>query len=150
MKKRKAFTLIELTIAAALGIMLLGVTALSLSTFLRSWNAFAGRIEPLEASRFSAWKITTEIRNCEYLSPGSNAERLVLSLDGKEIAYDHCNGKLRRSVDGHSTYLTEKGRVSAIRFSYPLPGLVRFEIALGGGVAERTIAAEAAVRNPGL
>jgi len=147
MKNQKAFTLIELLIAAIIGICLLSVIALSVSTFLRSWSFFICRMERLEASRFAVWKIASEIRNCESLKPESNANMLVLSIDGKEVAYDCFNDKLRRRIDGYATYLTETGKISGLRFSYPSSGLVKFELSVADRWSDRLFTAEAALRN---
>jgi Tfp pilus assembly protein PilW len=130
--RNRGFTIVEVLIASLLALAIASTLLFSLSLILKSWSNFAVKMDCLESSRISMIRIVTDVRGAG-IDPQSTALKLVLNLDDKVVSYDYKNGKVRRRVGGGSAYLTEEGRISSLRFSYPDQGLVKIEIGILGG-----------------
>lgn len=147
MKRRSAFTLIELLIAMALSAAALSVLFVFVLTLLRSEDKLFLRLDSLEGARSSLFRMTLDVRDSKGISPGSSGERLVLSAGSGTVSYDLHSGKVRREVNGSSSYLTEEGRVCSLRFSYLNEKLIKIEIGYASGPVVRMLTTEACVRN---
>ncbi len=130
MKNNRGFTLIEILIAASIGAMFISGLVLSTLLLLRTLDRFDSRLDSLESGRISMFRMVTDARNAKGIKSSSNESVLSLDLSADTISYDHYNGKVRRRVNASSSYLTEEGRISFVRFSYPAQKLVKIEIGL--------------------
>jgi len=143
---KKGFTLIELLIASSLGVAVLSAALLSGMSLIRSYSAIERALEASSSARISLFRITTDARNALEIKTASGADKLILDMGGKEVSYDLNLEKVRRSVDGTASYLTEQGRVKSLKFSYLSPKLVRISIGFGEK-ALTLFTSEAYVRN---
>jgi len=143
---KKGFTLIEVLIASTLSVLICAAAYLLVMSFVRAYITIEKNIGRAESSRISLNRIVSDVRGAKMIKANSGASVLVLDLWGKEVSYDLKEGKVRRSVDGASSYLTEAGEVSHLSFSYPSQKLIFIEIA-SGGKRELVLSTEAFVRN---
>jgi type II secretory pathway component PulJ len=143
---KRAFTLIEILIASSLGMIIAASAILIAFSFVKSYRVIDAEIDGIDSARMSITRIVSDIRGAGGIGSGSNDEALILDLGGKEIIYDLHDGKVRRSVDGTATYLTEEGRISKVGFSYPREKLARIEVVFGPD-GRRALTAEAFLRN---
>ena len=143
---KRAFTLIEILIASSLGMIIASSAILLAFAFVKSYRSIDAEIDSVDSARISIGRIVSEVRGASGIGAGSNDEALILDLASKEVTYDLHDGKVRRTVDGTATYLTEEGRVSKLSFSYPKGKLARIEIVFGPDGRE-AFTAEAFVRN---
>jgi len=141
---RRAFTLIEVLIASSIAALIALVVAFSFGSALRAFTAQERAIDRVESARVSFIRIIYDVRRSSGILPDSNCSRLSLSLDGRTVSFDLANGKVRRRVDGSSSYLTEEGRISDLQFFYPLPNLAGIQLMTADG---RVFTSEAYVRN---
>jgi hypothetical protein len=124
MKKSKAFTLIELLIAAVMASML------SITIFYFAFSSIRLMYRAVDTSksdqtaRFIAGRISPDIIQSGGAGEGSNMSRLVLG----NISYEFREGKVRREEGSDVYYLTVEGEIRGLRFSYPSAKLVKVEI----------------------
>ena len=144
---RRAFTLIEILIAATLSCVLLSVIFLSAMTLARSWKMVERNADSLESAMISLDRMIMDARNSNGFGPSSSGAVLVLDNSGSTTSYDLNDGKVRRRVGGGSSYLTEEGRVTHLSFSYPSARLVVLTLVARQGRGEAVFSAEAFVRN---
>lgn len=145
MRRKKAFTLVEVLVASSLAVVIAGALLLSTFSILGSWSNLEGAIDSLESARASMTRIVLDTRRSREIKPLSNESKLILDFEDRVISYDYYNGKVRRRVGSFSTYLTEKGRISFLKFGYPSQNLVKVEMGISRG--KRILTTEAFVRN---
>ena len=124
MKKSKAFTLIELLIATAM----ISVISIALFYFTLSTTRLISRssdfARSMQSVRFIAGRISSDIMQSSGASAGSGQSRLILD----DISYEFLNDKVRREEGSDVTYLTIKGEIKGLNFSYPSSKLIGVEI----------------------
>lgn len=124
MKKSKAFTLIELLIAASM----ISIISITLFYFTLSSIRLISRSEDLAKSmqsvRFIAGRISSDIAQSSGAGTGSGQSRL--NLGG--ISYEFRDGKVRREEGSDIYYLTTEGEIKGLKFSYPSSKLIKLEV----------------------
>ena len=122
---KKAFTLIELLVAITVLSTILCSGFCLLSAFWRTENKIVSTLDKNQSVRFVMDKIISETRNSVSFDPLSTQSELILVYDEYLIKYDYKNGKVRRRKGGGSSYLTEVGRISSVKFEYPSAKIVK-------------------------
>jgi len=124
MKSSKAFTLIEMLIAAAM----ISVICTTLFYFALSTTRLISRSSDLAKSmqsiRFIAGRISSDIMQSGGAGTGSNPSKLVIG----SISYEFREGKIRREEGSEVYYLTIEGEIKGLKFSYPSSKLIGIEI----------------------
>jgi prepilin-type N-terminal cleavage/methylation domain-containing protein len=124
MKKSKAFTLIELLIATAM------ISAISVSIFYFAFSSIkvifraTDQSKALQAVRFVAGRVSSDIMQSSGASAGSTSGKLV--IDG--ISYEFRDSKVRREEGSDVYYMTTEGEIKGLKFSYPSSKLIKIEI----------------------
>lgn len=124
MKKSKAFTLIELLIAAAMA------SAVSVTIFYFAFSSIRLMSRAVDISRsgltvrFISGRISSDIMQSGGAITGSNSGKLMLG----NVTYEFVDNKLRREEGSDAYFLTVEGEISKMKFLYPSSKLVRVEI----------------------
>lgn len=122
------FTLIELLISIPLYLLiLLSVISLLLSAINVHKVIFKKSASLLDAVSVMN-TITGEIRQSKQIDPLSSTNKLIVDFDTYIISYDYNNGKIRRTKNTSSQYLSADGNINSLLFSYPSAKIVKFEI----------------------
>lgn len=124
--RERGFTVVELTVVAAL---LLLVTSSMLAVFASAQrsSAFAQeRAHTLDAMRSTMSRMTKEIRQAEAIDPSSDADTLQIDTyvlgTAKTIRFEAVGTQLRRvDVGAGSTTVLQEDLDSASIFTYTLP-----------------------------
>ena len=144
---RKAFTLIETIVAAAISLVTVSAIFIAAFSLIRSWKTVDSITDSLESARNSLTRISSDTRNSEGVGSSSTGNTLVLDCGGDVVSYDLNEGKVRRKVNSSSSYLTEAGRVSNLKFSYPSAKLVSVTMGISVGPRVEVITTECFVRD---
>jgi type II secretory pathway pseudopilin PulG len=80
------FTLVEMLIAAAIGIVVLGATSTMLVSAVRTQPKISNRAENASTSRWVLERMTREIRNGIAVKPGSSVSTLVFTAHVRSSA----------------------------------------------------------------
>ncbi|HTY12811.1 MAG TPA: prepilin-type N-terminal cleavage/methylation domain-containing protein [Candidatus Omnitrophota bacterium] len=125
--KKRGFTLIELLVALALTSILLLTGTFFLLNYLKTYDRVS-REAGLAQVRLSVMqRMARDIRSADRIisaAPG----KLTLAVKSDTIAYDLRDGKVRRTVNTSSSYLTESGQVGRLSFFSPSGGLVSISL----------------------
>lgn len=124
---KKGFTLIEITVALTLAVIVFFAAFLALSTYLKAHKKQSSAIEGLQIRQYVLTQITRDIRSADSIK-NSTAAVLIVKNGASTTQYELTTGKVRRKKDASSAYLTEAGQVNKLAFSYPRPGMVIIEI----------------------
>jgi len=122
--KQRGFTLIEMTIALTLSVLVLFVGTFMLSSYLRTYHKLSAAVEKNQVKQFVLNKLVIDIQFAEGINKSSGPDLLILDLLDDALRYDHFNNKIRRRTNKSTAYLAEPGEISSLSFSYPKPGLV--------------------------
>ena len=123
MKRSNAFTLIELLIATAM------ISAITISIFYFAFSSIkvifraTDQSKALQAVRFVASRISSDIMQSSGLSIGSGPDKLVIG----NITYEFRESKVRREEGSDVYYMTTEGEIKGLKFSYPASKLVKVE-----------------------
>lgn len=125
--RRTGFTLVELLLALALGLMLAG----SLFSLLRRQSEFcrqlAFRAETLSIRQLILERLRRELRSASEWRLVSSVE--VAALQGsEEVIYLFNGGRVGRKVSGTTGYLTVPGEIKNLSFSLSSPNLLKIAI----------------------
>lgn len=128
--KRKGFTLVELLISLTILTMLFGSMFYAFSVELDLWKRIVSASEKLHIANLVLARIVRDTRSASEILPASTHQQLVLKIGSDSIEYRVLNQKIRRKKNNYSAYLTDKGDLQTLSFSYP--GTQEAEITLDG------------------
>ena len=124
MKSSKAFTLIEMLIAAAM----ISVICTTLFYFALSTTRLISRssdiVKSMQSIRFIAGRISSDIMQSGGAGIGSSPSKLIIG----NISYEFREGKVRREEGSEVYYLTIEGEIKGLKFSYTSSKLIGVEI----------------------
>jgi len=126
--QRRGFTLIELLVSIAILGMVFGSSFYAISTFLRTEGGINKKLGQIQSVKFVMARIIKEVKGAKGINAASSDSKLILNYEGFSISYDYANGKVRRRKGGGSSYLTEEGKISGLKFDYPKAKLVEILI----------------------
>jgi len=118
------FTLIELLIATAM------ISAISISLFYFAFSSIRLMFRTIDLSnadqavRFTADRISSDIRQSSGAGTGSGPYKLVIG----SISYSFLDNKVRRQEVSDVYYLTTEGEIKNLRFSYPSSKIIKIDI----------------------
>ena len=124
MKRSEAFTLIELLITTAM------ISAISISIFYFAFSSIkvifraTDQSKALQAVRFVAARISSDIMQSSGAGVGSDTDKLVIG----NITYEFRESKVRREEGSDVYYMTTEGEIKGLKFSYPSSKLIKVEI----------------------
>jgi prepilin-type N-terminal cleavage/methylation domain-containing protein len=125
--KRAGFTLVELLLALALGLMLAG----SLFSLLRRQSEFcrflSSRVENLSIKQLTLERLRRELRCAESWRLTSSVEIAAL-VGTEEVTYLFNGGRVGRKERGTTGYLTVPGEIQNLSFSLSSPNLLKISI----------------------
>ena len=118
MKKKTAFTLVELLIAISLGTILLAVSFWALSNTVRLYGKTSKDTARLQICSMVLDRIGEDAVSAKKVSSSSTQSLLILEYPDFILRYDYNNGKVRRRKGSSSAYLTDAGDVGSLSFDY--------------------------------
>lgn len=124
MKKSKAFTLIELLIAATMASAICIAIFYFAFSSIRSMSRAADFSRSGQTARFLAGRMSSDIMQSGGALTGSDSGKLMLG----NITYEFLDNKVRREEGSDAYFLTVEGEIKKLVFSYPSSKLVRVEI----------------------
>lgn len=118
----RGFTLVELTIAMGLLLVVVGAMLNQLSSAQRSEHFASDRSFILDQTRQSMARMTLDIRQAASVDPTSTDTHLVLQtyVDGvlTQVTYDITGAILTRTVQGHAAEKLQTNLANTSIFSY--------------------------------
>lgn len=117
--KRNGFTLVELLISLSILTLLSGAMYYALGVELNLWKRIVGAGEKQQIANFVLTRIVRDARSASQIFPASNNQKLLLKIGPDSIEYTLINQKIRRKKNNYSAYLTDKGDLQTLSFSYP-------------------------------
>lgn len=124
----KGFTLIEMIISVSLGAVMLISISMCLFLSIKTWRSTVDRLVNLESIRSALNIIGRDIRDADEIVPESCAPRLIIYKNPDIIIYDLKDGKVRRTKNNSSQYLTADKSIAILSFAYPAPQLVEIRV----------------------
>ncbi len=128
--KRKGLTLVELLISLTILSMLFGGMYYALGVELSLWKRIVSASEKQHIANLVLARVIRDTRSASEILPASNNQQLLLKIGTDSIQYRLLNQKIRRKKNNYSAYLTDKGDLQTLSFSYPTTK--EAEIALDG------------------
>lgn len=139
------FTMIELIISLSISSFVLLIFLSFLYTSLIFQRNISEKTKCLQDSKAAINIMGDEIRSCREISPSSSADKLILCFDSDIISYELKDGKIKRTKNSSSQYLTADLSVARLYFIYHSPKLLCVNIL--PNLSRNIITAEAFVRN---
>jgi len=127
---KKGFTLVELIISLVILSMLFGAAYFALGIQIRLWHKIVSAAEKQQAMNAVLTRIVNDVRAAGEILPSSDSQTLSLKLGGEAVEYALIDQKVRRKKNGTSSYLTDRGELAELSFSYP--DIDRVEVELEG------------------
>lgn len=128
MKRKTGFTLIELTVAVSLSMILTTGMFFFLGQGIRNWKKITQSAAATQVENIIAERITTDIRFGREIMAASGSEEVFIKNGAEIITYRLVSRKVRREKGAEAAYLTSEDEVSKLAFSYPAAGTVRVEL----------------------
>ena len=114
-------TMVELLIGLALISLLLPVLIASSLRAAAFVNKFAGIYLRAESTAIAIERIGRDIREADEVLAASGPDEIFLRSGTDTVSYRLWDGMVRRRSGSSSAYLTEKGDVDSLAFSYASP-----------------------------
>lgn len=118
-KHKPGFTLVELLISLTILTMLFGGMFYALGVELNLWKRIVNTSEKQHIANLVLARIVRDTRSASEILPASNNQQLLLKIGSDSIEYRLLNQKIRRKKNNYSAYLTDKGDLQTLLFSYP-------------------------------
>ena len=125
---KRGFTLVELIVSLLIFSVLLSGIFYALSTELRFWQRVVTVAEKQQIANAVLARMIRDIRGAKEIAPGSNNNKLILKTGSEQIEYSFSAGKVKRKKNNYSSYLTTKGDIQSLAFSYPASKLVEVQL----------------------
>ncbi len=126
--RKGGFTLVEMLVSLSIFAMMLLSIYFTFGHELNFFKKISSSSEKLEISNAVMGRIARDIRAAEEILPSSNQEKLLLKIASDTLEYSLVNGKVRRKLNSHSSYLTDAQDIQSLSFSYPSGEAVIFKV----------------------
>lgn len=116
---KKGFTLVELMVSLSIFSLLLGTIFSVFGNDLNYLMKSISRSEKQQIANMVLLRITSDIKQAREILSSSSCSVLALNMGTENIEYSLTENKVKRKQGGYSMYLTDKGDIQSLSFSYP-------------------------------
>ncbi|MBU0573766.1 MAG: type II secretion system protein [Candidatus Margulisiibacteriota bacterium] len=124
--KKNGFTLIELSIALVILILITGSGILLLHKTVTGWEKVSENVQSIQLLQDITSRIVQDIQEAEHVLV--DGDKLKLFFSDHDLTYDYKDCKVRRIKGSSASYLSIEGEISLLSFTQAPAGTILMTI----------------------